>query len=255
MRFTDTHTHLNLKAFDVDQAEMIKRALDAGVYRFFLPNINSCSAKSLLVLQKKYPKDCFSMMGLHPCYVKEDVEKEINIIEKWHEDFSFIAVGEIGLDFYRDVAFFEEQKWAFKKQLVLAQKLKLPVSIHCRNSIEEIFNCFEELKLKNINGVFHCFSGNSYEAKKIIKYGLKLGIGGVLTFKNSGLGENIKNIPLSNIVLETDAPYLAPDPFRGTRNESAYIKIIALKLSEIFNVTLNDVSKITEKNVKSVFGI
>jgi len=255
MNFTDTHTHLYLKHFNKDLSQMMQRSFDAGVNRFLLPNINSSTISDLLSLEKKYPTRCFPMMGLHPCYVSNNVEEEVNLVKSWHSKKNFIAVGEIGLDFYHDTSFAQEQRWAFKEQLILAKNLNLPVSIHSRNSFSEIISCFDELNFKKIKGVFHCFTGSANEATKIIKYGLKLGVGGVLTFKNSALEENITAVNLDDIVLETDSPYLAPEPFRGKRNESSYMQSVAKKLAKVFNRSIGDVSKITEKNVKLVFGI
>lgn len=255
MNFTDTHTHLYLKHFKKDLNQMMQRAFDAGVSRFLLPNINSSTISDLLSLEKKYPAQCFPMMGLHPCYVSDNVEEEVSLVKYWHNKKKFIAVGEIGLDFYHDTSFAQEQIWAFKEQLILAKKLNLPVSIHSRNSFSEIIRCFDDLNFQNIKGVFHCFTGSANEANKIIKYGLKLGVGGVLTFKNSALEKNIAAVNLGDIVLETDSPYLAPEPFRGKRNESSYMQSVAKKLAQVFSCSIGDVSKITEKNVKLVFGI
>jgi len=255
MNFTDTHTHLYLKHFNKDLSQVMQRTFDAGVNRVLLPNINSSTVSDLLSLEERYPNQCFPMMGLHPCYVSKNVEEEVSLVKNWHNKKKFIAVGEIGLDFYHDTSFAEEQKWAFKEQLVLAKKLNLPVSIHCRESFNEIINCFDELNFQKIKGVFHCFTGSANEAKKIIEYGLKLGVGGVLTFKNSALAKNIRAVKLGDLVLETDSPYLTPEPFRGKRNESSYIQLIAKKLAEIFNRSTGDVSRETEKNVKLVFGI
>lgn len=255
MVFSDTHTHLYLEHFDNDREEMITRAFNAGVTKMLLPNINSSTIKKMLAMETRYPEFCFPMMGLHPCYVNKNVEEEINLVTKWHKKKSFIAIGEIGLDFYHSSAFSKEQKWAFKQQLILAKKKDLPVSIHCRNAFNEVFTCFDELGLNKIKGVFHCFTGNFSDAKKILSYGLKLGIGGVVCFQNSKLDSVLSKISLSSIVLETDSPYLAPTPHRGKRNESAYLNLVAKKISAIFKSPLDTVSKVTEQTVLNVFGV
>lgn len=258
---TDTHAHLYSSEFDADRNEMIKRALQLGVGRFFLPNIDEESINPMLNLMKDYPNQCFGMMGLHPCSVKENVDEQLQIIREALNENKFVAIGEIGIDLYWDKTFFEQQKKAFRMQCLWALELNLPIAIHCRNAMQEIIDLLDELKSntgfrdQQFKGIFHCFSGNSQEAKKLIEYGFYLGIGGVLTYKNSGLDKAIEDIDLKYLVLETDAPYLAPVPMRGKRNESAYIRHVAEKLAELKQCSLFDVAEITTQNSIHIFGL
>lgn len=258
---TDTHAHLYSNEFDADRNEMIKRAVQAGIKRFFLPNIDELSIDPMLQLMQQYPQQCFGMMGLHPCSVKENVVEQLQIIEQALEANKFVAIGEIGIDLYWDKTFFEQQKVAFKTQCIWALERNLPIAIHCRNAMEEIIALLENLKEttafreNRFKGIFHCFSGNNSEAKKLIEYGFYLGIGGVLTYKNSGLDKAIEDIPLSHLVLETDAPYLAPVPMRGKRNESAFLRFVAEKLAEIKQCSLFEIADITTKNSIHIFGV
>ena len=251
----DTHTHLYLEQFDEDRAAMMQRAIDKGVERMLLPGIDSSHIASMLELEKAFPKNCFAMMGLHPCSVKEDYANELKIVEHYLQNRNYIAVGEIGLDYYWDKTFIEEQKYAFKLQMEWAKKYKLPISIHCRESMDDAIELVEGAKTVDLNGVFHCFGGTLEQAKRIIDMGFYLGIGGVLTYKKSGLDQVLKHIDLQHIVLETDAPYLSPVPFRGKRNESAYISDIAQKLAEIKGVNINEVARITSENAVKVFNL
>ncbi len=253
--FIDTHSHMYAEEFDLDRNEIIKKAIEVGVKKILLPNCNSETVGVMLALEKQFPENCFSMMGLHPCYVKENVEEELALVEKLLNEKKFIAVGEIGLDFYWDTSFKEEQINAFQFQIDLAKKHKLPIAIHTRNAMAETIELIEKNKDENLRGVFHCFSGTLEDAKKIISLGFYLGIGGVITYKNSGLQEILKEIDLQHILLETDAPYLSPVPFRGKRNESAYIPFIAEKLSEIKDCSLNTIKEQTTENAISLFGI
>lgn len=258
---TDTHAHLYSSEFDADRNEMIKRAIQMGVKRFFLPNIDEESIQPMLNLIKAYPSECFGMMGLHPCSVKENVDEQLRIIEQALKANSFVAIGEIGIDLYWDKTFFEQQKIAFKMQCLWALEKKLPIAIHCRNAMQEIIELLDELKTTTdyrnhlFKGIFHCFSGNAEEAKKLVDYGFYLGIGGVLTYKNSGLDKAIEDIDLKHLVLETDAPYLAPVPMRGKRNESAYIRHVAEKLAELKQCSLFEVAEITTQNSILIFGV
>lgn len=258
---TDTHAHLYSNEFDADRNEMIKRAVQAGIKRFFLPNIDELSIDPMLQLMQQYPQQCFGMMGLHPCSVKENVVEQLQIIEQALEANKFVAIGEIGIDLYWDKTFFEQQKVAFKTQCIWALERNLPIAIHCRNAMEEIIALLENLKEttafreNRFKGIFHCFSGNNSEAKKLIEYGFYLGIGGVLTYKNSSLDKAIEDIPLSHLVLETDAPYLAPVPMRGKRNESAFLRFVAEKLAEIKQCSLFEIADITTKNSIHIFGV
>ncbi|MBA4153627.1 TatD family hydrolase [Flavobacterium sp.] len=255
MILTDTHTHLYSDEFDSDRDEMIQRAISNGVTRFFVPAIDSTCTQSMYDLEQKYPNTIFLMIGLHPCYVKENYEAELAHIEAQLANRKFIAIGEIGIDLYWDKTTLEIQKRAFKYQIQLAKKYKLPIVIHCRESFDEIFEVLEEEKSEELFGIFHCFSGNLEQAKKAISYRMKLGIGGVVTFKNGKIDQFINQIDINELVLETDSPYLAPAPYRGKRNESSYVKLVASKLSELYGVSVEEIARITTENSKSVFGI
>ena len=253
--FIDTHTHLYAEEFNADRKQAIESAIEKGVTRMYVPNIDSNSIAGLFDLEKQFPENCFPMMGLHPCSVNERYADELKVVEHWLGKKKFYAVGEIGIDLHWDVSFLNQQKDAFRKQISLAKKFNLPIVIHTRKSFDEVFEIVLEMNEKNLRGIFHCFSGTVEEAEKIISLdGFKMGIGGVLTFKNSGLDKVIKEIDLKHLVLETDSPYLAPVPFRGKRNESSYITIIAEKLAEIKNVSLNEIEEITAKNAFEIFG-
>jgi len=253
---TDTHTHLYLEEFDHDRDRVIENAIQLGVKRFFLPNIDSSSIDALLTLTRAYPENCFPMIGLHPCSVKENFEEELALVEDWLSKEKFYAIGEIGIDLHWDKTFFEQQKAAFRKQIELAKKLRLPIVIHSRNSFDEIFNIIDDLNDDNLKGIFHCFSGTLEQAEKIISYGgFKLGIGGVVTFKNAGLDKVVSQIDVKHIVLETDAPYLTPAPHRGKRNESAYLLHIAQKTADIYNIPVEKLAEITTDNSQSIYGI
>ncbi len=255
MIFTDTHTHLYAEEFKDDREASVNKAIEHGVSRMFLPNIDCSSIQPMLDLVWQFRDNCFPMMGLHPCSVDENFEVQLFQIQKWFKKRSFYAVGEIGLDYYWSLDFKEQQIIAFKKQLQWAINLNLPVVLHSRNSIDEMIAIIQQMQHPKLRGIFHCFSGNEEQAKQIVSLGFYLGIGGVITYKNSGLDKAIENIPLENLVLETDSPYLPPVPYRGKRNESVYIIEIAKKLSEIKNVPLENVAAITTENSKKIFGI
>ncbi|MFK8263823.1 TatD family hydrolase [Capnocytophaga canimorsus] len=255
MNITDTHTHLYSEAFDEDRNEMIQRAIASGVNRFFIPAIDSTYVERMFELQKNFPKNIFLMAGLHPTHVKENYLEELSIVEKLLEEHTFYAIGETGIDLYWDKTFLSEQQKAFSKQIQLAKKHKLPIVIHCRDAFDEVFEVLESEKSDDLFGIFHCFSGNEAQAQRAISYDLKLGIGGVVTFKNGKIDTFLKNINLKHIVLETDAPYLAPVPYRGKRNESAYIVEVVKKLSSIYSLPEIEIARITTENSKSVFGI
>ena len=255
MKITDTHIHLYSDDFKSDLPELIKSAEALGVERFFLPNIDSTSIAGMLDLEKMFEKKCFPMMGLHPCSVKENWKEEMKIVEDWLSKRKFAAVGEMGMDLYWDKTFLEEQKTVFKKQVELANYYKLPIVIHTRDSFEVVYDLLKEIKKDDPYGIFHCFTGNSEQAKRVIDMGFFLGIGGVVTFKNSGLDKTLADVDLKNIVLETDGPYLAPAPFRGKRNEPAYIYKIAEKIAEIKNCTVEYVAEVTTENSKKIFRI
>ena len=257
MNFIDTHTHLFASEFDNDIDIVIKNALDNGISKMLLPNIDSTTTTKMLQLCNKYPNNCFPMIGLHPCSVKKDnLEKEISHVEQMLSQNKFIAVGEIGLDLYWDKSTLDLQKIAFESQIELAKKYKLPIAIHVRDSFDEAIEIVERLNDYNLSGVFHCFTGNLEEAQRIINLkNFYLGIGGVVTFKNGGINKIINQVSLDRIILETDSPYLSPTPFRGTRNESKYLLNIAHKMAELYNVDLKDIAKKTTKNAIDLFHL
>ncbi|QQY82810.1 TatD family hydrolase [Tamlana sp. s12] len=254
MIITDTHTHLYSEAFDDDREEMITRAIDQGVSRFFIPAIDSAYTQSMLELETRFPENVFLMMGLHPTHVKEDYEAELQHVEDMLENRFFYAVGEIGIDLYWDKTTLDIQKKAFIYQIRLAKKYKLPIVIHCREAFDEIFEVLESEKSDDLFGIFHCFTGNLEQAHQAISYNMKLGIGGVVTFKNGKIDQFLNNIDLKHIVLETDAPYLAPVPYRGKRNESLYILKVLEKLSVIYSKSIEEIAEITTKNSVEVFN-
>tara|TARA_B110000046_G_scaffold40521_1_gene44859 strand:- start:5082 stop:5852 length:771 start_codon:yes stop_codon:yes gene_type:complete len=254
MHLIDTHTHLYSEKFDEDREERIQAAIEAGVQQFFMPNIDSTSIEGMKLLVNKYPNNCLAMMGLHPCSVGSTVEEELAIVEQELQTNKYIAVGEIGMDLYWDKSFQKEQEIAFRKQIQWAKQLNLPIDVHCRDAFEEILTIMDDENDENMRGVFHCFTGTLEQARHILNYGgFNLGIGGVVTFKNSGLDKVVKELTLDDIVLETDAPYLAPTPFRGKRNESAYLLNVADKISDIFEVSVAKVAEITTKNALEIF--
>lgn len=255
MLLIDTHLHLYAEEFDDDRRQVIDNALTAGVGQLLLPNIDSTTIESMMSLARQYPDVCFPMMGLHPCYVKENYKKELAIVEKKLLSGEFYGVGEIGMDKYWDLTFIKEQEEALRIQLILADQLQLPVALHTRNCTTDVLDIIDSLKLKNLTGIFHCFGGTPEEAKRVINIGMYLGIGGVVTFKNGGLDQVLTDIDLKQIVLETDGPYLAPVPFRGKRNQPAYLKHIAEKISEIKKCSLKEVADITSANARNLFGI
>lgn len=252
---TDTHTHLYSEEFDHDRKDMIERAIDAGVFRFFIPAIDSSCTRSMYDLEANYPENMFLMMGLHPTYVKENYQDELQHVENELAKRSFYAIGEIGIDLYWDKTHLKEQQIAFKRQIQLAKQYKLPIVIHCRDAFDEIFEILEEEKSTELHGIFHCFTGNYEQALLAISYNMKLGIGGVVTFKNGKIDQFLSQINLKHIVLETDSPYLAPIPFRGKRNESSYIVNVVQKLAQIYNLTENEIALKTTENANFVFGI
>ncbi|TAI47094.1 TatD family hydrolase [Flagellimonas allohymeniacidonis] len=255
MIITDTHTHLYSEAFDEDRDLIIKKAMTAGVQRFFIPAIDSTYTESMLTLEAKYPEHVFLMMGLHPTHVKENFKEELAHVEEMLAHRSFYAVGEIGIDLYWDKTFLTQQQEAFLYQIELAKKYNLPIVIHCRESFDEIFEVLEQAKGENLYGIFHCFTGTLDQAHKAMSYNMKLGIGGVVTFKNGKIDQFLNQIPLEHIVLETDSPYLAPVPYRGKRNESVYIVKILEKLADIYGVEAGKIAEVTTANSKAVFGI
>lgn len=249
----DTHAHLYAKQFDEDRESMLERAKASGVEKFYLPNIDSNSIEGMLELEAKYPESCFPMMGLHPCSVKENYEEELAIVEEWLFKRPFCAVGEIGIDLYWDKTTLPQQIIAFRKQIGWAKQLDLPIIIHARESTEEILEVLESEKDDKLRGIFHCFGGTVEEANRITDLGFYLGIGGVLTFKKSGLDKTMQEIDLKHVVLETDAPYLAPTPYRGKRNESSYVRLVAEKLAGVKNMPFTEVAAITSANARKIF--
>ena len=250
----DTHTHLYLEQFRDDIDDVISRAKAVGVEKFYLPSINSKYNKSMHDLEKKYPDNVFCMIGLHPCYVDDNFDLEIDFVKKQIEKHDYKAIGEIGIDLFHEKKYFEQQVIAFEEQIKLAIDYDLPIVIHSRDSFDEIFEVLEKFKCEKLRGIFHCFTGNIDQAHQIIDLNFHLGIGGVLTFKNGKISEFLNEIPINKIVLETDSPYLAPSPHRGSRNESSYLKIIADKLAKIYNLEIDEISKITQQNSIEIFG-
>lgn len=262
MILTDTHTHIYSESFAEDQDEMMSRAIKAGVTRFFVPAIDSSYTQAMYDIENKYPDHVFLMMGLHPTHVKENYKEELAHVEEELQKRvrtdgvkKFYAIGEIGIDLYWDKTFLKEQQEAFRFQIKLAKRLGLPIVIHGREAFEEIFEILESEKAEGLFGIFHCFSGTLEDAKRAINLNFKLGIGGVVTFKNGKIDQFLDQIPLQHIVLETDAPYLAPVPYRGKRNESAYLVNVLKKLSEIYMKPEKEIAKITTKNSVEVFGV
>lgn len=251
----DTHAHLYEKGFKDDFEQMLARAEARQVKKMFLPNVDSETAPELVALCKAYPDRFFGMMGLHPCSVKENYQEELARIFSWFEKEKFYAVGEIGIDLYWDKTFLKEQIDAFSFQLQKSQAYALPVAIHCREAFDEIYEVVSSAEFKSVRGIFHCFSGTEEQAFKLIELGYYLGIGGVCTFKNGGLDKALKNVPLENLVLETDAPYLAPVPYRGKRNETSYLLEIAQRLADIKETSAARVAEITTENAYKIFGI
>ena len=257
MNFIDTHTHLFASEFDNDIDIVIKNALDNGISKMLLPNIDSTTTTKMLQLCDRHPNNCYPMIGLHPCSVKKDnLEKEISHVEQMLSQNKFIAVGEIGLDLYWDKSTLDLQKIAFESQIELAKKYQLPIVIHVRDSFDEAIEIVERLNDYNLSGVFHCFTGNLEEAQRILNLNnFYLGIGGVVTFKNGGINKIIKQVSLDRIILETDSPYLSPTPFRGIRNESKYLLNIAHKMAELYNIDIEDIAKKTTKNAIDLFHL
>jgi TatD DNase family protein len=255
MTLIDSHSHIYLPEFDQDRASMFARAENEGVTKILLPAIDSATHASQVQLEKEHPGRCISMMGVHPCSIKENYKDELAIAREWLDKRAFKAVGEIGLDFYWDKTFTDQQYAAFHEQIEWALHFDIPISIHSRNATDECIAVVREHQVGNLKGVFHCFSGDSKQAEEVIALGFYLGIGGVLTFKNSGLDKVMDTVSLDHVVLETDAPYLAPVPFRGKRNEPAYLKYVVEKLAEIKKVDIKEIAKITTQNAEKLFRL
>lgn len=252
--FVDTHTHLYAEEFSPDRTALIQKAISNGIQKFYLPNIDSASIEGMLALEQQFPENCFPMMGLHPCHVNATYNDELAIVENWLKKRPFCAIGEIGIDLYWDKTFFREQQEAFRTQIQWALDYNYPIVIHCREAFDEIYEVLTSYKPLP-KGIFHCFSGTLEQANKVIDLGhFKIGIGGVVTFKNAGLYKVVEQLSLEHLVLETDAPYLAPVPFRGKRNEPGYVLEVAKKIAQLKDVSMDEVGKITSKNAEFVFG-
>lgn len=255
MKLIDTHTHLYLESFDTDRNEVIQHAVNQGIETMLLPAIDLSTYNSMMDLVKEHPENCLPMIGLHPTSVNSTYEEEISFVESKLIADSFIAIGEIGIDLYWDGTYVDQQKDAFRRQLRIAKKYKLPVVIHMRDSFNEIYSVVKEEITDNLVGVFHCFTGTTYEAKKIMELGFLIGIGGIITFKNAGLADVVQNLPLESLVLETDSPFLTPAPFRGKRNQSAYIMYIAEKLAQVKNMRIEQIAEVTSNNAVELFNL
>ncbi len=251
--FIDTHAHLYAEEFAQDRSAILAKAYDAGVQKIYMPNIDHTSIDGMMELEERYPDQCLAMMGLHPCYVKKEFEKELYLVEDWLSKRPFAAVGEIGIDLYWDTSFKAQQEEALKIQIGLAEKHALPIVIHCRNSFRETIEIIKAVKSDRLTGVFHCFSGTREEADEVVALGFKLGIGGVVTFKNGGIDKIIPELDLATIVLETDSPYLSPVPYRGKRNEPSYIPLIAQKIADLKNIPVKEVETVTTQNALQLF--
>ena len=255
MQLIDTHTHLYLPEFDNDRDEVVARAVASGVVKLFMPNIDVHSVDKMVAAEKKYPGICYSMIGLHPTSVKEDYLSQLDSLEELYSKHRFIAIGEIGIDLYWDKTFLKEQIVAFRRQILFALKTSLPVVVHCRDSFHEVFSVLEEFRGSGLKGVLHAFTGGTGEAGRAVDLGFVLGIGGIVTFKNSGLAEVIKETDIKNIILETDSPYLAPVPYRGKRNESSYICIINKKIADIKGMKEEEAAAASFHNSTELFNL
>lgn len=250
----DTHTHLYVEAFDEDREKVVQKALYSGITDFYIPAIDSTYHERMFDLEAQFPDQIHLMMGLHPTHVKENYKIELEKVNQLLEQRNFVAVGEIGMDLYWDRTFLSEQQEAFNTQIMWAKARRLPIVIHCRDAFEEVFEVLESHKGPALKGIFHCFTGTLEQAYQAIELNFKLGIGGVVTFKNGGLSQFINQIPLTEIVLETDAPYLAPVPHRGKRNESAFLPLIRDKIAACYGKSASEISQLTDQNAKAVFN-
>ncbi|ASU32758.1 TatD family hydrolase [Mucilaginibacter xinganensis] len=255
MLLTDTHTHLYYETDDAKRNELVRRCKETGVGRLFLPNVDVASIPMAYALESAFPDLCFPMLGMHPCSVKENWEEELAIIEQAIHQHKIYAIGEIGIDLYWDKTTLPEQILAFRKQIGWAKSLKLPINIHCRDAFNEVYEILLQEKDDDLRGIFHCFGGTLEQANKLIELDFYLGIGGVVTYKNSGLDQVVAKVDLNHIVLETDSPYLAPVPYRGKPNESSYLIYVAQKVAELHQTDLETVAAITTENSKKVFGV
>ena len=255
MKIIDTHTHLYLKQFKDDIDKVIQRSIDKGINKFIFPAIDSTHFDDMHDLRNKYPGSIYLMSGLHPVDVKENFKEELEFVVNSLKSHSYVAIGEIGIDLYWDKTYLKQQQEAFEFQIRLAIKNDLPIVIHCREAFDEIFEILDKENCDKLRGVFHCFTGTLEQANRAIQLGFKLGIGGVVTFKNGGIDKFLNRIDLNHIVLETDSPYLAPVPYRGKRNESSYITYVIDKLSEIYGLPIKKIASVTTKNAEKVFAL
>jgi len=253
--FVDTHAHLYAEEFNADRADVLAHAEEQQVGKVVMPNVDHTSIDGMLELESRNPGKCYATMGLHPCYIKKDFQRELYLVEEWLTKRSFKAVGEIGTDLYWDKTFWDQQKEAFTIQVGWAKKYKLPIIIHCRESLDQTIEMVESLSDGKLNGVFHCYSGNLEQAERIIKLGFYLGIGGVATFKNGGLDKVLPDVSLEHLVLETDSPYLAPVPHRGKRNEPGYIPLVARRVAELKDISVEEVRQSTTANAIKLFNL
>lgn len=255
MQIVDTHVHLYSEEFDLDRDQMMQRAMQSGISHFFVPAIDSNYTSRMYQLEKDYPEQVFLMAGLHPTYVKENYQEELIHVSKQLDSRQFYAIGEVGIDLYWDKTFLNQQIEVFSKQIQWAKTYDLPIVIHCREAFDEVFEVLAQENHPKLRGIFHCFTGTLEQAHRAISFNMKLGVGGVLTYKNGKIDQFLRGIPLENIVLETDAPYLSPVPFRGKRNESAYLKYIIEKMADIYGLTSEEVASKTTRNAFEIFGI
>ncbi|MEY3539564.1 MAG: hypothetical protein RL188_981 [Bacteroidota bacterium] len=255
MHFIDTHAHVYAAELSADIELVLKHAQSTGIHKILMPAIDSSSLEAMLQIEAQFPAQCMAMMGLHPCYVKENYKDELALVETWLAKRKFIAIGEIGLDYYWDKTFAKEQQFVFETQMQWAIDLNLPIAIHTRNAMGETIELVKPFAKKGLRGVFHCFSGSHESAEQITGMGFHLGLGGVLTYKNAGVAEAVKDIPMEFLVLETDAPYLAPVPYRGKTNEPAFMLEVAKKLAEIKSMPLHEIAERTTKNAEKLFGL
>jgi TatD DNase family protein len=255
MILTDTHTHLYYETDDTKRAQLIQRCTENNISRLFLPNVDAVSVSMVFSLTDEFPGICHPMLGLHPCNVKEDWESELAIIQRASAQKKIVAIGEIGIDLYWDKTTLPQQIRAFKAQIAWAKSLKLPIVIHCRDAFDEVFEVLYDEQGEDLRGIFHCFTGTLEQAHKVINLGFYLGIGGVVTYKNSGLDKVVSQIDLNRIVLETDSPYLTPVPHRGKPNESSYLIYIAQKVADLHQIDIETVAAITTANSKQIFGV
>lgn len=251
----DTHSHIYSEEFNGEYDEIIRKSIESGVEKILLPNIDSSSIKMMLEISKRFKNVCYPMIGIHPTSVNEDFEEELEVFEYWLNKQKFYGIGEIGIDLFWDDTFKEEQEYVFRRQLKFAKKTKLPLSIHIRESFDIVMENIQKEYYKGMKGVFHCFTGNADQARQVIDLGFKIGVGGIVTFKNSGIDKMVATLKPTDIVLETDAPYLAPSPFRGKRNESSYLTYVLKRVADVLNMPEQELASITTQTASTLFNI